>query len=121
MNDIPMWLAIVTTIGGILGGTFGGWLLNIYQTRNKSILDLNKQSSDIRISENEQAFKIYKDLLDNLRIDVQKMTNDMNRLEEEHLKCREENAALKAEVRNNTREIEQLQQRLKPVIQGLVN
>ena len=42
-NNIPAWVAILTAIGGIFGGTFGAWLLNLYQARNKNHLDTSKQ------------------------------------------------------------------------------
>lgn len=110
MDEVPGWVAILLAFGGMIGGGFGAFLLSVYQTRNKNQLDQNKQANDnkmteqkqtseLKISENEQAFKIYKDLVDILREDVTKMTEDMKRLEIEHLKCREENAAGRAEAK----------------------
>ena len=116
MSTVPTW---ATVLAVLLGGGVGAFILNLYNARNKNNLDTNKQVSDssmadnklkteLRISENEQAFKIYKDLLDNLRKDVSKMTDDMSKLEDERLKYREENASLKAEIRAMQREIDGL-------------
>lgn len=112
MESLPNWVAVVLAIGGLLGGAFGTWLITIYQTKHKNKLDENKQGSEIKISENEQAFKIYKDLVDILRQDVKKMTDDMNRLEGDYLKAREENATLRAENKNFQTEINELKAQL---------
>jgi len=117
---VPAW---VTIVGVLLGGGVGAFLLNFYNARNKNSLDTkkqdadtniatDKQKNDTRMAENEQAFKIYKDLLDNLRKDVAKMTDDMAKLEDERLKYREENAGLKAEIRALQRELDELKKQI---------
>lgn len=108
MESLPTWVTVVLAIGGLLGGAFGTWLLTVYQARHKNKMDESKQGSEIKISENEQAFKIYKDLVDILRQDVKKMTEDMSRLEADYLKAREENATLRAENKNFQAEIDEL-------------
>src|SRR5688500_5090469 len=114
MENIP---GIINIILIFLGGAGGTWLLNLYlahkntkMAEKKQDVDSNlatdKQKSDIKISENEQAFKILKELLDSLRKDFAKITDDMTKLEQEHLHCREENAGYKADIRALTRELE---------------
>lgn len=117
METIPTWLAGILAVLTAVGGGFGIWVLNIYKASKQHTLDTAKQDGDqklkeekqtkeLRISENEQAFKIYKDLVDGLRKDIEKMSEDMEKLEQEHLRCREDNAANKAELRSNGREME---------------
>lgn len=120
MGDLPTWVTVIIALVTALGGAgIGAWLLNVYNARNKAKLEAakqegdhtladKKQSTELRLAENEQAFKIYKELLDRLRDDVSKMTQDMNKLEQEHLHCREENATVKTELRLQSKEIEHL-------------
>jgi hypothetical protein len=99
MDTIPTWVAIVTTIGAMFGGPVGVWLLSIYKEKKSTGLTETKQATELRISENEQAFKIYKDLLDTLKQNLAKLTEDMKKEEERYLKVLEENAILRTEQR----------------------
>ncbi len=108
MDNMPVWVTVVVGLLTALGGGLGVWILNLYNSRNKHLLDEDKQDRDIRMNENEQAFKIYRELVDTLKKDVSKLSVDLATLERERLSCREENAQLKAELRAQGKEIEYL-------------
>lgn len=98
--------SILTGLGGLLGGAGGVLLLNLYKAWKESKNLEIKQVSDIKLTENEQAVKIYRDLLEGLKEDVNRISKDMDKLEKDYLKSREENAMLKADLRANAKEIE---------------
>lgn len=121
--EVPIWVTVILSIGSMVGGSFGVWLISIYQARNKQKLDektaednatlaKNKQATEIRISENEQAFKIYRDLVETLTRNVKDMTIDLNKLETDHLNCREENANLRGDIKVLRQEIDHLRQEI---------
>lgn len=103
------WLTIVMTLAGLLGGGVGVWLINLYKERNSSKLAAVKQTSEekraqeqqlstIKIAENEQAFQIFKHIVDELQENVHTLNEGMKRSEKQHLECRQENAELKGRI-----------------------
>ena len=123
MENMPTWAAVLLAFVTLLGGGVGTWLYNLYQARNKQALDEaeqkskneladRKQTSELKMSENEQAFRMYTAMLDALRTTVNKTSEDMNKLEAQHLLCREESAGLKTENRVLIKENEILRKEL---------
>jgi hypothetical protein len=121
--DVPAWLMIVTTIGGILGGTFGAWLLQVYKERNTTKLASQKQAAELktqgtvaeaelRLKDSDQAFKIYKEIVDGMKRDMLDLQKHMEVAEKAHIDCREENATLRADVRIVHHELEIVREKL---------
>ena len=81
-----------------LGGGGGAWLLSIYKARNEAKLAEGKQASDLKRSETDQAFTIYKEIVDSLRHDMEGISKGMHDMEQQHIECKEENAKLNAKL-----------------------
>ena len=60
-----------------------------------SFITAKKEIHAQDLSSNEQAFTLYKKLVETLQTNVTQLTADMTKLEQEHLTCREEAVALK--------------------------
>lgn len=65
----------------------------------KGKLDFKKQNSIEVISNNDQAFLLYKSMVVNLQEQISNIQKDTNKLEAEHMICREKNAELKLEIK----------------------
>lgn len=61
----------------------------------KSLIDSRKQKSESTLSANDQAFLVYKSLVETLQKNVSQINTDMNKLEQEFLLCRENNVELR--------------------------
>jgi chromosome segregation ATPase len=103
-THVPTWVLVVTTVGGLFSGGFGLWIINLYkewkqgkQADAKVQTETTKTISETRLSENEQAFKIYKDLVETLKKNMDGLTIDIRNLENQYLEAKKENAELRAD------------------------
>jgi len=99
---------------GLIGAIIGG-LVVLVPVVIKGVVDLrgsksseNQQNHTQKISENEQAFTIYKNLVENLQKNVTQLSTDMLALEKEYILVREQNAELRVENRQLKEEIKKL-------------
>lgn len=65
-----------------------------------------KQAADVSIPINEQAVRVYKDIIESLRTDMHKLVDNTHYLDDLLLKCREEKVELKTAKEMAARELE---------------
>lgn len=97
-----------TLAGGFLGKGID-WLKARSQTKN----DDKKADSDVKTTEVEKAAVIYREMIADLRQDIDEMFVLLKTLEQERLECRVENATLKGEVKALMARVETLEKELK--------
>lgn len=85
------WIAIISGISGVLVG--------LIPVAIKAYNDTKGSNHSQKISENAQAFELYKNLVENLQKNVTQLSSDMTKLEEAHISAREQNAELRVENR----------------------
>jgi predicted RNase H-like nuclease (RuvC/YqgF family) len=118
-TNVPIWLTVITTVLGLLGGTFGQRIIDFFSTAKKSRLEANKQASDlqisrekdeqkIRLTDSQEAVKLYKDIAETLGKNISIMSAHIDELEKERLQYREDNAILRTEQRGMQKEIDSL-------------
>lgn len=107
-THVPAWVLVVTTVGGLFSGGFGLWVINLYKewkggkqadakVQSETKIIETKTTSETRLAENEQAFKIYKDLVETLKKNMDSLTIDIRNLENQYLEAKKENAELRAD------------------------
>jgi septal ring factor EnvC (AmiA/AmiB activator) len=108
LEDFP-WFQAGSLLLTFLAGGGGVLLINVMKTRQEGSLktqehkDANelakdKQAAELKLTETEQAFKIYKEIVDSLKQDMTKLNTSMEAMEHQHLECREENAKLNGKI-----------------------
>lgn len=84
MNDLPTWANILIAILGLIGsGGLGAWFTNYVKSKKET-------DKDIGIEQNEQAVKIYKDLVIQLKKDIAELVDIRKKEHEEYILNREE-------------------------------
>lgn len=68
--------------------------------------------AEVTIPVNEQAVRIYKDIIDGLRQDMQKINHGMEEQEKAYIAAREENVELKVKLEHKELETESLRARV---------
>ena len=79
-------------------GAISGAIVVVTGALAKWVIDLRKERQSSSIQSNEQALLFYKSLVETLQKQVQDITIQVDELEEEHIKTREENATLRAKL-----------------------
>lgn len=82
------------------------------QAETEGRLKEKKQDADVSIPVNEQAVRVYKDIVDSLRQDTNKLVESMHSQDNMLLKCREEKVELKAEKDAAGRELESMKHKM---------
>lgn len=85
--DLPIWVTVLVAIGSMIGGGFGQTLIGF----------LTKKGEDTRAN-SEQALKMYQTLIIEIRSEMKELTDNMEVLRAEHLKCEKENARLNIKI-----------------------
>jgi hypothetical protein len=115
----PTWLTIVISLGTLIGGVFGARIIEFIfglkkqQREDKAqAVDLaikeEEAKSKLKLSENEQAISLLKEILISVRNDVDTLKKHLSETEALHVKCREDNIALSIRLTNAEKEIEGL-------------
>lgn len=94
----PFWLTTLISLLSLLGGGVGAWLISVYQAKKKEAREDKDQDLKIRTTENEQAFQLYKEIVNRLKEDVTTLNIHVRKLEEEHIHCREDKIKLETEI-----------------------
>jgi uncharacterized membrane-anchored protein YhcB (DUF1043 family) len=98
----------IDAIDLVINASVGGAAILISQgisylkSRSESKLKANQQEKDNVKSETEQALAMYKGLIDGLKADINEMDKHLQKLEDDHLSCRVENATLRANLASLT-------------------
>jgi predicted RNase H-like nuclease (RuvC/YqgF family) len=92
------WETAATAFLGFLSGGGGAWVLGLLKQRGEDKRAVDKQKSDIQLSETDKAFVIYKEIVDSLKHDMSELSHGMHTMEQQHIECREQNAKLNAKI-----------------------
>jgi chromosome segregation ATPase len=85
---------IITAIIAFVGGGGGVFILNfLRQQRDESRKD-NQQVSELKLSETEKAFGIYKEIVTSLKHDIEQISTSSHELEKLYGETREQKALL---------------------------
>lgn len=108
----------LVAVGAIAGAMVGvlAKVIEVVVARYRGKAELARQEADARIAErrasaemsvpiNEQAVRVYKEIIDSLRADITRLTNSLQYQQTLLLQCREEKIALKAELESLKAEI----------------
>ncbi len=102
LSNIGEWFTTIQNLVGLvigaLGGGFGLWIFNFY--REKRIQDIAEDQAKHQhvIDINSQAAAILKDMVEGLRVDLEKMKTAYSAIENAYMLKNEENAKLNAEL-----------------------
>lgn len=102
MNEpqVPISITILLTIIGAISGTIGPFIVNALKSKRDSDEQTKDNELKRRISENEQAINLYREILANLREEIDELEKYKRALEEEKIKNREELVRLTIENTN---------------------
>jgi chromosome segregation ATPase len=92
------WLITIT---GAVSGTLAlgvKYLIDKSKQEQEHQIKQNTQSDESRFKYNEQAFIMFRDLVDKLQKNVNELNAEMRKLELDYIKAREENATLRVEL-----------------------
>jgi septal ring factor EnvC (AmiA/AmiB activator) len=79
------------------------------RARSETSIAAKKADEDAKANELQRAVTLYRDIAESLRKDMDKLMEKLDHLEEDRLKCREENAALKTQVQILTEKVAKLE------------
>jgi peptidoglycan hydrolase CwlO-like protein len=91
---------IVSVLVALVAGGVGKWILDAVAQHRAGNISVNKSNVENKISENEQAIKIYNDVIKQIKDELTNLDKKCEDLEKQYLETREENAILKAELSN---------------------
>ena len=91
-----MYEAIFSAVGVAVGSLITGWF-GYLKYGKKSEIAQKKQDREEERNEAEQALDIYQSVAKELRADVRRLTIQSQKLEEDYIRVREENAVLRTE------------------------
>lgn len=81
-------------------GSIGTVLIGLLAAGAKALIDYKKSNTTNNLSANEQAFIVYKELVENLQKDLIRINKNLKELEKEYLSCRECNVELRIKLEN---------------------
>lgn len=99
MNDVP-WTTIITATLAFLGGGGGVFILSLLRQRKEEARKDKQQDNDLKLSETEKAFSIYKEIVTSLKTDFAQVTNSYQLLEKQYLETREAKAITQGKLDN---------------------
>ena len=106
------WTIILTAFFTFLAGGGGKWIYDLIKQKGDVSLQQQKQASELKLSETEKAFVIYKEIVDSLKHDVAGLTNSMQIMEKEYIAAREKNAESSITIQNQKEVIMELRAQL---------
>jgi predicted ribosome quality control (RQC) complex YloA/Tae2 family protein len=115
MENTPLWVTLLGMVFAFLSGGGGKWILDLFQQKNTNILSKEKQDRDAHLTEVEKIIPYYRDIAEGLRKEAQMVNEHMDKIEQQYLEAREDNARLRVE---NTMLKERLNLHEKPLANG---
>jgi chromosome segregation ATPase len=94
------WGTIITAVLTFVAGGGGAVLLNYLRQRGESNRADKKQDAELKLSETEKAFSIYKEIVTSLKHDLEAFTKNMQELEKQYLEAREQKAIMQGKLDN---------------------
>lgn len=89
------WNTILLAAFTFLAGGGGVFIINLLKARSSEARANKQQDTEIKLSETEKAFNIYKEIVSSLKHDIEQLTNNMQLLEKQYIEVREEKVVLK--------------------------
>lgn len=106
-------MTAITSLLAFLAGGGGKWVLDLIKQKGDSTLQQQKQASEIKLSETEKAFEMYKEIVNSLRKDIEGLNNSIHAMEQEHIKVREKNVELNSKLEAKTAQYDEAKEQLK--------
>ncbi len=101
MNDgVSIATTVFTGLLAFLGGGGGKWIIDLFRGMKEGSLQEQKQSAELRLTETDKAFTIYKEIVESFKKDMVVLTGQIHTLEHEHLECRETAARQAGRIEN---------------------
>lgn len=94
------WVEGLVSAGLLGAGTLLAEIRNLLKGRSDSRIGEQKAASDVAASEVEKASALQRDIIAQLRADIDEMFGLYRKLEDERLACREDAAGLRVENKN---------------------
>ena len=99
MNDLPWGAAIATVLAFISGGG-GVFILSLLKQKQEEARKNKQQDNDLKLSETEKAFSIYKEIVTSLKSDFSQVAQSYQNLEKQYLETREAKAIVQGKLDN---------------------
>lgn len=123
MMDNSALIGAIAAALVLVGKEAFSWYLALRQERRHAATDQDKldhdqemakdkQELETAIPVNEQAVRTYKDIVDGLRGDLRKLSEDMKLQDKAYIEVRIENIMLKTTIESQRKEIESLNRRV---------
>jgi chromosome segregation ATPase len=99
MNEFS-WGAILATVLAFLSGGGGVFILSLLRQRQEEARKDKQQTNDLKLSETEKAFAIYKEIVTSLKSDFTQVAQSYQNLEKQYLETREAKAIVQGKLEN---------------------
>lgn len=106
-------ITLLTALLAFLGGGGGKWILDLFRQNVDDKLKSQKQESELRLSELEKAFTIYKDIAESLKKDIIGLNESSHILEKERLELISKYASQTVEIKYKDEQIQLLKDQIK--------
>lgn len=106
----------LTAAAAFLAGGAGKTLLDFFRERNAASLAAQSQGDKDRLAANDQAFSVYKNLVDTLTSQVAKLNDDIRRVEQLHIDCEKSGAKRESEIRVLESKVEMMTTTFQPLV-----
>ena len=109
--DNAIVAAVAAAIGIILTKGVEA-VIHYRKAKQEVIAQIAKIDQELRHNDSNYLFGHYRQLVDDLTESVERMSQEVNKLQREHLDCRIENASLKSRITSLELQVIELQSRL---------
>jgi chromosome segregation ATPase len=99
MNDFP-WGTVIASLLSCIAGGGGALILSYFKQKGDSNRADKKQDAELKLSETEKAFTIYKEIVTSLKHDIEQLTKSIQEQEKQYLEAREQKAILQGKLDN---------------------
>lgn len=106
------WNAIIIMITSFIAGGGGVFLLNMFKQKREQIREDKKQDNEIRVSETEHAFTIYKEIVSALKHDLEQVNKSFQEQDKQYLEVREQKAILQTKLENTEKRLIETEARI---------
>lgn len=103
------YTSIISHAASVFGGSIGTLFFNYLRSRSQDRIDNKK----VELQEDQQAFLMYKGLVDHLNASVLRMEAEIKQLTKDHHDCMMKNSVMVAQVQLLEAKIKSLEEKLK--------